>query len=59
MPSIAGSKLHNMYDRGLWLLLPKDAIIQQYFNALTPLNGLHFATRASFPNIPVRLLILI
>jgi hypothetical protein len=47
-----------MFDRDHWLLLPEDAIVQQYFDSLTLAGGMYYADRASFPDIPVCFLIM-
>ncbi|KXN90286.1 hypothetical protein AN958_04427 [Leucoagaricus sp. SymC.cos] len=48
----AGASVHHMFDTGRWVLVPKEAIVQQYYNALHPI--LKSAERARFPIIPDR-----
>ena len=54
--TLAGVSLHRMHDVGQWLLLPEDAIIRQYYNALTlSSDGVSWvADRETFPDIAVR-----
>ncbi|KXN85948.1 Pre-mRNA-splicing factor brr2 [Leucoagaricus sp. SymC.cos] len=46
----AGASVHHMLDTGRWVLVPEEAIVQQYYDALDPI--LKSAERARFPIIP-------
>ncbi|KAH7921539.1 hypothetical protein BV22DRAFT_1122097 [Leucogyrophana mollusca] len=48
----AGASVHHMHDTGRWLLLPEDAIVQQYYDTLALFHV--FAVRERFPVIPDR-----
>jgi hypothetical protein len=53
VPSIAKSDFHGLFDKGKWLLLPEERILDEYLNTLVSLGAELKLNRKNFPNINV------